>query len=238
MSAWKAKRFWKEVNVVPADGGYTVHLDNRPVRTPAKAALVVPTRTMAQEIAAEWDAQEGQIAPATMPTTRSANAAIDKVTHQHAEVADLIAAYGDADLTCYRADGPEALVARQVEAWDPLLDWAESVLNVRLNPVTGVIHAPQDGAALQRLSARVHAMDAFALTAFHDLVSLTGSLIIGFAATHDLHPPETLWRLSRIDEIWQEEQWGEDEEAAEMAARKESDFLHAKRFHDLARSIQ
>lgn len=235
MSEWKVKRFWEEATVADATGGFTVQLDGRPVRTPAKSALVVPTRALARAIADEWQAQEGQIDPAKMPITRSANAAIDKVSIQHAEVAEMIAAYGDADLTCYRADEPDGLVARQAAAWDPLLEWADSHLGARLQLVQGVMHAPQHPEALSSLSERVQAMDAFALTAFHDLVSLSGSLVIGFAAIHELHPAQVLWQMSRIDETWQEELWGEDEEALQLAARKESDFLHAKRFYDLAR---
>ena len=235
MSEWKAKRFWKAADVAEEGGGFTVRLDGRPVKTPAKSPLVVPTPQMAQAIAAEWDAQEDVIDPGSMPVTRAANAALDKVRPQHAEVAQMIADYGDADLLCYRADSPAELVQRQAEAWDPLLDWAARDLGARLRPVTGVMHAPQDATALRTLSERVHKMEAFTLTAFHDLVSLSGSLVIGFSALHDLHDTATLWRLSRIDETWQEDQWGTDEEAAALAARKESDFFAAKRFHDLAR---
>lgn len=221
--------------MVRVSGGYTVHLDGRPVRTPAKAALIVPTQALAETIAAEWQRQEGQIDPKSMPFTRSANAAIDKVNPQRAEVVRLLADYGDSDLICYRAQSPAELVARQAEAWDPLLDWAESVLAVRLSPVVGVVHEPQGAEALMRLHAHVEALDIWSLTAFHDLVSLSGSLVIAFAALHDLHGPDVLWRLSRIDETWQTEQWGSDEEAQRIARGKESDFLHAKRFHDLSR---
>ena len=234
MSEWKAKRFWKSADVAETEGGFTVHLDGRAVKTPAKAPLVVPTRAMAQAIATEWDAQDGHIDPNSMPVTRAANAAIDKVTHQHAEVAQMIAGYGDTDLICYRADSPAELVARQAEAWDPLLDWAADTLGARLKPVTGLMHSPQDPKALAALAQRVHQMDAFRLTAFHDLVGLSGSLIIGFAALHDLHKIEALWQVSRIDETWQEELWGVDEEAREQAAKKESEFLAAKSFYDLA----
>lgn len=235
MSEWKAKRFWKTAKVAETEQGFTVHLDGRPVKTPAKAPLVVPTRAMADVIAQEWDAQDGDIAPYTMPVTRAANAAIDKVTHQHAEVAQMIAGYGDTDLICYRADSPAELVARQAEAWDPLLDWAADALGARLKPVTGIMYSPQDPKALAALAQRVHQMDAYSLTAFHDLVGMSGSLIIGFAALHDLHDIQALWRLSRIDEIWQAELWGVDEEAQEQAAKKESEFLAAKIFYDLAK---
>ncbi|MFU8778080.1 MAG: ATP12 family chaperone protein [Roseovarius sp.] len=236
MSEWKAKRFWKEAGVVEEADGFGVRLDGRVVRSPAKAPLIVPTRALAAAIAAEWDAQEGRVDPGTMPYTRSANAAIDKVARQKPEVAEMLAAYGDSDLICYRASGPVELVEKQAAAWNPLLDWTESVLSAKLLPVESVVHVPQDAQALARLKAHVEALDIWALTAFHDLVSLSGSLVIGFAALDGFYPVETLWTLSRVDEIWQAEQWGRDDEAEEMAARKQSDFIHAKRFYDLSRS--
>ena len=236
MSEWKAKRFWKEAGVVQAAEGFTVHLDGRSVKTPAKTPLIVPTRAMADAIAAEWDAQDGQIDPRSMPVTRSANAAIDKVAVQHAEVAQMIADYGESDLLCYRAPGPVELIQRQAQIWDPLLDWAEADLGVRLSTASGVIHVPQDPAVLAQLSARVHAMDNFTLAAFHDLVSLSGSLILGFATLMDHRPADEVWRLSRLDEEWQIEQWGTDEEAEAMAETKRSAFLHAKFFSDLSRA--
>lgn len=233
MSEWKAKRFWTKAHVADAGNGFAVHLDTRPVRTPAKAPLIVPTQAMAQEIAAEWDAQTGEINPNAMPFTRSANAAIDKVSVQHAAVADMIADYGDSDLLCYRAAAPEELVTRQAEQWDPLLEWAETALGARLRPVQGIMHAPQSAGALAVLQGQVHDLDAFRLTAFHDLVSLSGSLILGFAAARDHLTPDAAWEVSRLDETWQAEQWGADEEAQEHAAIKRESFLHAKRFFDL-----
>jgi chaperone required for assembly of F1-ATPase len=188
---------------------------------------------MANAIAVEWDAQDGAINPNTMPVTKTANAAIDKVTAQHAEVADMLAAYGDSDLLCYRADSPEELVERQTARWDPMLDWAADVLDVRLLPRTGVIHAPQDPKAVKKLYQRTHGLDVFELAAFHDLVSLSGSLILGFATTLDARPTAELWDLSRLDEMWQEEQWGEDDDATALAETKRVAFLHAKHMFDL-----
>ena len=124
MSDWRPKRFWTAATVEPAPGGHTVHLDGRPVRTPGKSPLIVPTEAMARAIAAEWDAQTGIVRPETMPFTRSANSAIEKVAPQFDEVVGLLAAYGETDLLCYRAHGPAELMARQAAAWDPLLDWA------------------------------------------------------------------------------------------------------------------
>ncbi|WP_113911126.1 ATP12 family chaperone protein [Roseovarius dicentrarchi] len=230
MSEWAAKRFWKSADVTEIGAGYGIALDGRAVKTPAKAPLAVPTRALAQAIAGEWNAVAEKIDPRVMPMTRSANAAIDKVAHQHAEVADMIAAYGETDLLCYRATSPQELVLRQSEEWDPLLDWADTALGVRLRTVPGVMPVAQDPAALDVLRARVHAHDNFALTALHDLVALSGSLIIGLAATLDARDTPTLWQISRLDEAWQAELWGADDQAEEMAAVKRAAFLHAKEF--------
>ena len=235
MSGWVAKKFWTEAKAVEVDGGFAVELDGRSVKTPAKAPLVVPTLEMAQEIAFEWDAQDETIKPETMPFTRSANAAIDKVTHQHAEVAQMISDYGDSDLLCYRAEFPQELVKRQAETWDPLLDWADKTFNARLEPRVGVMHAAQDPRAVANLSRVTHAFDAFELTALHDLVGMSGSLILGLAATQNFESPEALWERSRVDERWQAEQWGDDDEALEVEAKKKTEFLHAARFYNLAK---
>ncbi|WP_319825792.1 ATP12 family chaperone protein [Thalassovita sp.] len=236
MSGWTAKRFWTESKAAEVEGGFTVLLDGRGVKTPAKTPLVVPTLALAQAIAAEWDAQDGEVKPLTMPFTRGANAALDKVATQFDEVAALIADYGGSDLLCYRAEGPEGLIARQAQAWDPVLDWAAETLGARLNVAAGVIHLAQDAAVLDRLQAQVRVMSPFELAAFHDLVGLSGSLVLGFAAVHDLHPVQDLWTLSRIDETWQQEQWGVDEEAAALAETKRQAFVQAKRFYDLSRA--
>ena len=236
MADWKAKRFWKAASVVQIADGFTVQLDGRTVKTPAKQALQVPTHAMASAIAVEWDAQEDVINPNTMPVTKTANAAIDKVTVQHAEVADMLAAYGDSDLLCYRADAPEELVTRQATLWNPMLDWAADALNARLATRTGVIHSPQDPAVIAQLYRRTHALDAFELAAFHDLVSLSGSLVLGFATALDARSVAELWDLSRLDETWQEEQWGEDDDATALAEIKREAFFHAKRMFDLAQA--
>lgn len=232
MSDWALKRFWTEAKGVAVDGGFAVQLDGRSVKTPAKSALVVPTQALADAIAAEWDAQTEKVNPNTMPFTRSANAAIDKVATQHSEVADLLSEYGDSDLLCYRAETPVELVARQSAEWDPMLEWARANLGVDLQLRVGIIHAPQNVATLDILRAKTHALNAYELAAFHDLVSLSGSLILGFAATTDDFPAQDLWKMSVLDDLWQEEQWGPDDEATALAAVKKSAFMHAKRFFD------
>ena len=234
MSEWALKRFWKQTTAEEKDGLFAVLLDGRPVKTPAKASLAVPTRALADAIAAEWDAQEKEVDPNTMPFTRMANAAIDKVSIQHDEVAQMLADYGDSDLLCYRADRPESLVTRQTAEWDPPLDWAHSEFGVRLQARAGVMHIAQDPAALGVLADRVHQMDQFRLAAFHDLVTLSGSLVLGFASALGWKDADSIWDISMLDTLWQEEQWGRDEEAFEAAEIKRAAFKHAKAFFDFS----
>lgn len=227
MSEWKAKRFWKDVSVEATTGGFAVRLDGRPVRSPAKTEVIVPTEAFADEIAREWRGVDEVIDPKTMPFTRAANAALDKVTQQRVEVAEMLAEYGASDLLCYRAEQPEGLVSRQSDAWDPLLDWVAAHYGARLVPTAGVMFSAQEDDALVRLRAPVLQMTPWHLTAFHDLVALSGSLVLALAVVNGRVSPEEAWTLSRIDETWQIEQWGEDEEAAEIAALKRADFLRA-----------
>lgn len=230
MSAWAPKRFWTSAEVTEAPGGFAITLDGRQVKTPAKAPLVVPSRALAEAIAREWQAQDEKIDPATMPVTRGANAAIDKVRTQHAEVAALIADYGGTDLLCYRAEAPRELVARQSAHWDPLLDWAEAALGARLAVTQGVVPVAQPEATLAALSARVAAMDEWQLAALHDLVGLTGSLVLGLAVAEGRLTADEAWTIAQIDEAWQAEQWGADDEAAAHADRKRAALLDAERF--------
>ena len=233
MSAWSARRFWTEATVRPEGGGFAVLLDSRPVRTPLEALLVLPTEALAHEVVAEWRAQTGTVKPATMPFTRTANSAIDTVIPQRHAVVEKLAAYGGTDLLCYRATGPAALIARQAASWDPLLDWSGVALNAPLCATVGIMHVDQPPASLANLFEAVHALSAFQLAAFHDLVAISGSLILALAVIRRRVTAEHAWDLSRIDETWQIEQWGADEEAADLAARKRADFRLADRFFAL-----
>lgn len=235
MSGWTAKRFWKQAAVQATDGGFDIRLDGRPVKTPAKAPLVVPTRSLARAIAAEWDAQEGKVRPETMPCTRAANSAIDKVAPLRAEVIAELAGYGGSDLLCYRATGPQGLIDRQSAAWDPLLDWAATTLAAPLNVTQGVMHVAQPQPSLDRLTARVAAFGAFELAAVHDLVAISGSLVLALAVTEGRLSSEAAFDTSRIDNRWQAEEWGEDEEEAEAEAHRRAAFLQAGRFFGLCR---
>jgi chaperone required for assembly of F1-ATPase len=232
MTGWSGRKvLWSEVSVRPEARGFGVMLDGRPLRTPAKAPLILPGRALADWVAQEWAAQRVTIDPMTMPATRIANSAIDRVAPQRAEVAALVAAYGASDLLCYRAEGHEALTQRQAGGWDPVLDWAARALQAPLRIGTGVVPVAQDGAALARLTDRVAGMGPFALAPFHDLVALSGSLILALAVAHQWLAPESAWTLSRIDEDWQAELWGRDVEAQAAAEEKHASFLIAARFY-------
>lgn len=233
MSAWKAKRFWKSATAEACEGGFTVKLDGRAVKTPAKRLLAVPTLAMAQAIAAEWDAQQGLVKPDTMPVTRAANSALDKVAEQFDEVAELLIAYGDSDLLCYRATGPQGLIGRQAAGWDPLLDWAAKSLGAPLTVTAGIVHQPQPKASLDVLATLVRAYSPFQMAAFHDLVAISGSLVLAIAVTRGRLTADEAWSLSRIDETWQAELWGVDDEAALLEATKRAALLDAARFYGL-----
>ena len=230
MSAWKAKRFWKESTVETCDGGFAVKLDGRGVKTPAKTPLVVPTEALARMIAAEWDAQDGAVRPETMPATRMANSALDKVAPQFDAVAAMLAEYGGTDLLCYRAPEPEALIARQAAAWDPLLDWAAETFGARLATGRGVMHVAQDADAVARLARPLSDASAFQLAALHDLIAISGSLVLALAVASGRLGAAEAFDLSRIDESWQAEQWGRDEEADALEAVRRTDLAFAAQF--------
>jgi chaperone required for assembly of F1-ATPase len=224
------KRFWKQVTV-GADHG--IALDGRPVRTPGRAPLAVPTPRLAEAIAEEWRAVEETIDPRAMPLTGLANAAIDRIVPDTAAFAAGLARYGESDLLYYRAEEPAALTDRQLAAWDPLLDWARTRYDVHFEPVAGVMHHPQPEATLARLSEAVSALDAFHLAGLSPIVTVTGSLVAALALLEDAATPEAVWQAARIDEEWQAEQWGEDELAARATRAHRADFDAGTRFLEL-----
>ena len=230
MNEWRPKRFWKTAEVTEAEGGFTVTLDGRPVRTPGKHLLVVPTRAMAEVIAAEWNAQGETLRPETMPFTRAANTAIERVSVHKAAVVEELARYGASDLLCYRAEEPAGLVERQSQGWDPILAWAAMVLGTPLNVTKGIVPVAQDPQSLAALADRLGTFTPFQLTGFHDLVTITGSLVLALAAAEGRLSPDEAWHLARIDETWQIEHWGVDDEAAQAEEVRHQDFLSAARF--------
>ena len=222
------KRFWENVTVREATSGFCIFLDEKPLKTPLKTLLVAPNRAVADGIAAEWDGVQDKLNLAQMHLTRCANATIDKVAHEHGAVAGLLAEYGGTDLLCYRAKTPQELVLRQSEAWDPLLEWIAKTHGVNLLPVSGVMFQPQPADSLEKLETLTRVYGPWELTALHDLVTISGSLVLGLAVVQKHLTAQQAWDLSQLDELWQEEQWGTDEEATQNAALKCQDFIKAE----------
>ena len=235
MAEWKARRFWKTADIRPQAGGWEVVLDDRPLRTPGKLPLILPTEALARAIAAEWDAQTDIIDPNRMPLTRAANSAIEKVTPQFHAVTSMLGDYGGTDLLSYRANEPDELTRAQAAGWDPLIDWAATELRAPLRITHGVIPVPQDPAVLLKLQAEIASLDPFALTALHDLVTLPGSLVLGLAVLRGRLDAETAWKLARIDEEFQADRWGRDDEADLAAQGRLEAMRNAERFYQLSR---
>lgn len=235
MSLGGVRRIWTRVEVQPLEAGFTLMLDDRPLRTPAKAPLAMPTRALAEAVAAEWDAVTDKVNPDAMPMTRAVNSALDKVIPNQAAVSQLLTEYGGSDLLCYRADAPEELAFRQQEKWTPWVDWSRDTLVAPLILTAGVIPVDQPPSSVARLRAAVDAHDAFELTALHDLVTLSGSLILALAVSRGALEASAAWSLSRLDEDWQQSLWGIDPEAAAAAAVKSAAFDDAARLLKLVR---
>ncbi len=221
------KRFWNEVTI---DAERVVQLDDRPVRTPGRVPLALPTQAMARAVAEEWRAVEGDVDPRAMPLTGLANAAIDRVAPAPAAFAAGLAVYGESDLLCYRAEAPPELIARQEAAWDPLLAWAAARYDVRFETVAGVMHRAQPPATISRLGAAVAARGPFALAALSPIVTITGTLVGALALAERAADAETLWRVAHIEEDWQAELWGEDVLATQMREARRRDYDAAVRF--------
>jgi chaperone required for assembly of F1-ATPase len=227
------KRFWKQVDVTQEDGGWGIALDARPVRTPARAPLVVPDERLAEAIAEEWRSAGEEIDPRAIPLTGLANAAIDRVAPDRAAFAAGLARYAEADLACYRAQGPSGLVERQRASWDELLGWARRRFDVDFAITDGLIHVAQPPATVERLAHAVAALDAFHLAGLSPLVTLGGSLVAALAVLEGALTPEAAWDAVTIDVQWQRDQWGGDAEAHAGRANKRRDFFAAARFLDL-----
>ena len=227
------KRFWKSAAAVEMDRGYAVELDGRPVKTPARAELAVPTSALAEAIAAEWNDSPEEVDPRTMPLTGLANAAIDRVASDKDAFAAGLARYGESDLTCYRAEGPETLVKRQTESWDALLGWARRRYDVDFATCSGVMHVPQPEETVSKLGHAVAMLDAFRLAGLSPLVTIGGSLVAGLAVLEKMMPASEAWEAVSLDDRWQMEQWGADAEAEAALDARRRDFLAGARFLEL-----
>jgi chaperone required for assembly of F1-ATPase len=227
------KRFYKDVTVGGEDGAWAILLDGRPVKTPAKHALTVPTKPLAEAIAGEWRAQGERINPHLMPLSKLAITAIDGVAKHTADVAADIVKFAGSDMICYRAEAPEALTVLQGSAWDPILAWARSELGARFNLAVGVMPVHQSPAALEKVAEAVARFTAMALTALHVMTTLTGSALLALAHASGRISAEEAWLKAHVDEDWQISQWGVDVEAAQRRAARQAEMMAASRFLDL-----
>ena len=225
------KRVFETASVVAlADGAFTVALDGRAVRTPAKAALALPTEALADGVAAEWNAQGDQIVPDTMPLMTLAATAIDRVIPNRAAVAAEAAGYAGSDLLCYRADTPLELAQRQAEGWDPILDWAKRRYDVSFVVTVGLMPVDQPDETVSRFQSVAAEFDAFPLTALHVLTTAFGSFLLALAVAERARGVEEIFALSRIDETYQEELWGADEEAEKRRDRLHREVVTADQY--------
>jgi chaperone required for assembly of F1-ATPase len=224
------KRFYELAEVGP---GNVILLDGRPVKTPSRRDLAPPSDALAAAIAEEWNGQVEKVDPRAMPLTGLANAAIDRIAPDPAAFAAGLAVYGESDLLYYRAEGPAPLVARQAEAWDPILAWAGTRYDIAFEVTAGIVHKAQPPATVERLAAATAARDPFALAGLSPLVTISGSLLIALALAEGAISLDRAWAAAMLDEQWQAENWGEDEEAAAALAGRRADFAAAFRFLSL-----
>ncbi len=227
------KRFWKDVALVPAPGGHDLHLDGRPVRTPGRAPLTLPTPALAEAVAEEWRAVGDTIDPRAMPLTGLANAAIDRIAPDPQAFAAGLAKYGESDLFCYRAEHPLELQLRQAASWDPLLAWAKTRHGAALRATTGIMHCAQSPEAVERLAGAVAARSPFELAGLSPLVTITGSLVAALALLERAADPDDVWSAVNLDEDWQVEHWGEDELARKTRDARRAEYDAAVRFLSL-----
>jgi chaperone required for assembly of F1-ATPase len=232
-------RFYAAATAAEGAGGFAILLDSRPVRTPAKRPLVAPVRPLAEAVAAEWDAQQKVIEPATMPLTRLANSIIDGVAHSPAPVAQEIEKYLGTDLLFYRAGGPEGLRLRQSQHWDPIMAWAAQTLGARFVLAEGVIHLAQPDHALTAARAAIptgaDAAAAWRLGALHVVTTLTGSALLALALAADRLSADEVWAAAHVDEDWNMQFWGRDELALQRRAFRFAELQAAAKVLDALR---
>ncbi len=224
------RRFYREAAARPGETGYRVELDGRPIRTPAKSILELPSRSLAEAIAEEWASQGDTVRPHTMPLMRLAATAIDRVRTARERVIDEILSYAETDLLCYRATGPAELVRRQDAAWQPVLDWVAGRFGARFAVTRGIVPVPQEPAALETLRDHVGSQDEFALAALHGLTVACGSVLLALAVSCGRLGAEEAFAASQIDEIYQCEIWGDEETARERRREIETEVIAAARF--------
>jgi chaperone required for assembly of F1-ATPase len=230
------KRFYKEAKIVAADGEFAIELDGKPLRTPEKRALLVPTQMLAKAIADEWQGQGVTVSPLSLPLTRLVSTAIDRVTPRRADVIAEIAKYATTDLLCYRADEPHELTERQQQIWQPLLDWAEARVAASFVVTQGVTPVAQTPATLAAIVRAVGELDPMQLVALHLTTTACGSVVLGLALLGERISAEEAFAAAQLDETFQIERWGEDAEQTKTRAALKEDIALAARFAALLRA--
>lgn len=231
------KRFYKSVGIAPEESGFSVRLDDRPVKTPAKNGLLLPNRPLADAVAAEWDAQAEDIDAHSMRLTRLANSAIDRVTEHRLAVIAEIAGFAGTDLVCYRAAEPIALAQRQADGWGPLVDWVAERHDIDLNITTGLLPVAQSDGSAKAVQRALESFDEFSLAGLHLVTSACGSVVIGLAVADGRIDGTAAWELSLIDETFQIEEWGEDPEATKRRAGLLEDITAAAEYLRLCKAV-
>ena len=224
------RRFWKRAEAVAVEGGWGVELDGKPLRTPGKLPLVLPREGLARAIAAEWDEAPESVNPRAMAMTGLANVAIERVAPDAPGFVAGLASYGEADLFCYRAEGPPKLVEQQAAGWDPMLAWARRRFDVDFAITQGIRHVPQPAGTAARLGHAVAALDPFRLAALSPLVTIGGSLIAALAVAEGAIDAQVGWDAVSVDERWQIETWGDDAEAVAALEGRRRDWMAAAGF--------
>jgi chaperone required for assembly of F1-ATPase len=221
--AVQRKRFYSSADVGQTDGGFTITLDGKPIKTPSGRTVIVPVRSLAETIAAEWNAQGEFIDPLTMPVTRFANSVVQGVVENVAAVSDDVTKYFGSDLLFYRAGHPEGLVAREAAHWDPILFWVAETLGAHFMLAEGVMHVRQPPSAIAAARGALPA-DPWAIAALHVITALTGSALLALALFHGVIEADQAWAAAHVDEDWNAEKWGVDAEMAARRAAKLVDF--------------
>lgn len=233
MNEWTGRKFWQDARIRELPEGFGIQIDSNFAMTPAKNLLAVPYLVLAEKICAEFKGQEEKINPATMPFTRLTNTTIDRVPVTRSSMIEALLNYGETDLLCYRTNSPPELIEWQSKNWDPVLVWLEEEFAIRIKTGQGILPFTQDSNAIKVFRDRILTLDHYKLSGLSSMVPLLGSLMLGLGYLFGYASKDTIWKLSRIDEDWQEQKWGVDPEAQQVTEKNYNNFLVASFFVDL-----
>lgn len=230
MLRWEKRRTWKKVLVRSAESGFQIFLDEKPIETPNKNLIVVPTKKLADALAKEWKTQKKVVGFKKMVFNKLVNSSIDQVTVSRTSIIEILIEYGDTDLLCYRAEDPPDLCLLQETQWGPVLNWLEKTFSINLKVYSGVIYEPQEEQQLQQLKNILQVYSDFEIAALHELVTISGSLIIGLAVKNKALTLQEAWNRAILDESWQMQKWGKDQESLDRLNLRRKEFNAAYDF--------